>query len=563
MLHDRLIIALDYAQPTQQSVRNYDVDGRMHVKPMPISKAQVNEYLGREIPGWKALGLDPTKIYRMLRDPQELAKAASTFNNLPLLKEHVPVTADVHRQDLTIGTTGSTAVYKHPHLFNSLALWMKPGAIDDVEDDRKREVSAAYHYRPDMTPGVYEGERYDGVMRDIKGNHLCLVKDGRADDVVIGDSKETINMANADFTRAVQTATVNHILPLLAKDASLDLSPAFKGVTKANFVRAQPTIVTSVAALMKGKLKGGIAMDDASAGLKALLGALGGEDAPGVMPEKPPSMENPAVAAPGKDAPPPALGAPPDPAAGPDVPPDTEAMGDPAANPPAASSGGAEAIRSFLLTKLDPADMAHLELLISQMDTGEGGAPGEEGAETPPDIPGGEGGPLKPPAAAAPPKPPEAKPAAPAATGGGGAKPPFPPKKPEPKPAQDKEPHMQPPNTAMDQNTVAKMMADAIKANDAKHQRIANARQLLRAVGIGDIQLACDSAEEVLRLGLKSRGIDASLITEGPALELLVKQVTSQSRPTRDREPTVAMDSKDPLSFDAMYPGLRKRVGRA
>lgn len=122
---------------------------------------------------------------------------------------------------------------------------------------------------------------------------------------------------------------------------------------------------------------------------------------------------------------------------------------------------------------------------------------------------------------------------------------------------------MQPPNTAMDQNTVAKMMADAIKANDAKHQRIANARQLLRAVGIGDIQLACDSAEEVLRLGLKSRGIDASLITEGPALELLVKQVTSQSRPTRDREPTVAMDSKDPLSFDAMYPGLRKRVGRA
>jgi hypothetical protein len=42
-----------------------------------------------------------------------------------------------------------------------------------------------------MTPGVSpQGEKYDGVMRDIVGNHVALVKEGRAGaDVVVGDSK--------------------------------------------------------------------------------------------------------------------------------------------------------------------------------------------------------------------------------------------------------------------------------------------------------------------------------------------------------------------------------------
>ena len=40
------------------SVRNYDADGRMHVERTPISKANVCEYWGREIPGAEALGLD-------------------------------------------------------------------------------------------------------------------------------------------------------------------------------------------------------------------------------------------------------------------------------------------------------------------------------------------------------------------------------------------------------------------------------------------------------------------------------------------------------------------------
>ena len=50
--------------------------------------------------------------------------------------------------------------------------------------------------RVTMTPGVYEGERYDGVMTEITGNHVALVSDGRAGpDVVVADSAATYQWA--------------------------------------------------------------------------------------------------------------------------------------------------------------------------------------------------------------------------------------------------------------------------------------------------------------------------------------------------------------------------------
>lgn len=171
------------------SVRSYDTDGRLHVARSHISKANICPYRGDEIPGAEMLGLDPNKVYMLLRDPEELAKAAKTFNGLPLLSEHVPVSADDHKPDITIGTTGTNAQFNFPYLDNELVIWSRKGGIDDIESQQKKELSSAYHYDADMTPGVYMGARYDGVMRNIVGNHVALVKEGRVgSDVVVGDS---------------------------------------------------------------------------------------------------------------------------------------------------------------------------------------------------------------------------------------------------------------------------------------------------------------------------------------------------------------------------------------
>lgn len=183
----KLTLALD-----KDSVRDIDKDGRMHVETANICKACVSPYVGHEIPRWEELGLDPSKVYKMLRHPDEIEKAASTANGIQLLQKHVPVDADDHKPYDTIGTVGSKAKWEHPFLKNSLHVWTKPG-IDDIESERKRELSPGYHYDADMTPGRYEGDDYDGVMRNIVFNHVALVKDGRqGKDVVVGDDSEAL-----------------------------------------------------------------------------------------------------------------------------------------------------------------------------------------------------------------------------------------------------------------------------------------------------------------------------------------------------------------------------------
>lgn len=174
------------------SVRTYDVDGRLHVAQANISKANICGYLGREIPDYQMLGLDAERTYQLLRDPDELAKAADSFNGVPLLSKHVPVSADDHQPDLVVGAV-SNPIFKSPYLRASLVVWSRD-AIDAIEDGSQRELSSAYRYQCVMEPGTYDGVRFEGRMVDLDGNHVCLVPEGRAGpDVIVGDSRPQVD----------------------------------------------------------------------------------------------------------------------------------------------------------------------------------------------------------------------------------------------------------------------------------------------------------------------------------------------------------------------------------
>lgn len=173
----------------RQTLRKFDVDGRMHVERCNISKANVCPYFGREIPGYQSLGLDPNKIYRLYRDPAELERGAPTFRNLQLLMLHKAANASDPQIEITVGTIGSDVEFNAPYLTASIAVWTAEG-IKLIESEQQAELSCSYRYRADMTPGVTsEGVAYDGTMRDIMGNHVALVEKGRAGpDVVVSDS---------------------------------------------------------------------------------------------------------------------------------------------------------------------------------------------------------------------------------------------------------------------------------------------------------------------------------------------------------------------------------------
>ena len=212
-----------------RSARRIDADGRLHVDRSHISKATVNPYYGKEIPGYEALGLQPDKVYRLLRDPVELERAAPTFARLPVLSEHVPVTVEAPRPDLVVGAIGSEVVFAAPYLDADLCVW-DATAIAGIETDKVRELSCAYRYVPVMEPGEFEGQPYDGRMTEIQGNHLALVEVGRAgSDVVVADRnpfnfKETA-MKMSKLGKAL-FAALCAASPVLAADSAL---PALVG----------------------------------------------------------------------------------------------------------------------------------------------------------------------------------------------------------------------------------------------------------------------------------------------------------------------------------------------
>jgi len=194
----RLSIAQD------RSLRSYDQDGRLHVESSNISKATVNPYYGSEIPNYQQLGLEPKKVYYLLRDPEELEKAAPTFNNLPLLSKHIPVSADEPQKEVIAGTTGSDTVFEDGYLKCSLAVW-DAEAIAGIESGEQVELSSAYH-----------------LMRDIVGNHVALVDVGRAGrDVVVSDADPFCERKTMKLKAGAKARIQAAVQPLLAQDAEL------------------------------------------------------------------------------------------------------------------------------------------------------------------------------------------------------------------------------------------------------------------------------------------------------------------------------------------------------
>src|SRR5580698_5429340 len=111
MLAQRSTAEMHFAFDLGKSVRSFDKDGHLKIASSPISKAAVNGYYGWEIPEHDALGLDPDRLYNLLRDPEELKRGAATFEGKPVMIIHRPATAQDHPRSLVVGSVSAPVTF--------------------------------------------------------------------------------------------------------------------------------------------------------------------------------------------------------------------------------------------------------------------------------------------------------------------------------------------------------------------------------------------------------------------------------------------------------------------
>ena len=143
------------------------------------------------------------------------ALASFSLSTLTLGHPPVPISAENTKQ-YEVGTTGEIVVRKDGKFVATTVLIKDPKAIASVERGDTVELSCGYQCDLDFTPGITtDGERYDAVQTQVRGNHVALVASGRAgpDARIKLDGAEDIGALKLDASTAVQ---VSDLLPHFA-----------------------------------------------------------------------------------------------------------------------------------------------------------------------------------------------------------------------------------------------------------------------------------------------------------------------------------------------------------
>jgi hypothetical protein len=121
-------------------------------------------------------------IRREYRPPEEVFHVDSlkSFEMVPVTDDHPPVMLNAaNAAQYTRGMTGEQI--RQDDRFVAGGLTVFDAKLVEKVKSGKVELSCAYQLDIDDTPGVTpEGERYDCVQRNIRGNHVAVVKSGRA-----------------------------------------------------------------------------------------------------------------------------------------------------------------------------------------------------------------------------------------------------------------------------------------------------------------------------------------------------------------------------------------------
>jgi hypothetical protein len=117
---------------------------------------------------------------RELRHPDEVfhQDSVNSLRGVPVTDRHIGsmIRTDTWKQ-FSVGHTEDPTPCEQSHLDGYLVV-SDEKAIADIDAGDRKDLSPGYRCRMDHTPGVWNGQEYDVVQRDIRYNHIALMPPG-------------------------------------------------------------------------------------------------------------------------------------------------------------------------------------------------------------------------------------------------------------------------------------------------------------------------------------------------------------------------------------------------
>ena len=146
------------------------------------------------------------------------SEALDSFREKCLTKEHPPVLLDAsNTKDYAVGFTSADVSYSDGFVESTLTVTDKE-TIEEIMRGNVREVSCGYKVEYVDQPGITpDGQHYDGYQKNIRGNHVAIVKRAR------GGANVRLMLDSAD-------AAVTE-LTIFNKETIMPANIAFDGVS--------------------------------------------------------------------------------------------------------------------------------------------------------------------------------------------------------------------------------------------------------------------------------------------------------------------------------------------
>ncbi|OWK39540.1 DUF2213 domain-containing protein [Fimbriiglobus ruber] len=200
-----------------ETARKEDLNGYITVENNPISRSGVFQYLGRSIGA-----PEPDRIYNVYRPAEEFTpETIDSFKMLPIVDDHTmlgPRESGLTPAEVkgVHGTTGEGVVFENGVLYAPVKVFSE--RLKNLIESGKQALSLGYRCVYEKASGIFDGQMYDYVQRNLRGNHLALVDAARCDvavldnhmafdhfDLALDNSKETI-MADEDMKDRLKKA---------------------------------------------------------------------------------------------------------------------------------------------------------------------------------------------------------------------------------------------------------------------------------------------------------------------------------------------------------------------